>query len=57
MRGTGVEYIEKMKIFDFIEDHSDQKKEIGHKFGALYTLMALLENFGRLLEPYSVKII
>ena len=42
---------------EFIDDFTDSKKDAAQKQGALYTLMALVENFGKLIEPFIVKII
>lgn len=46
-----------MKIFQFIDESIDGKKDKPYKESALYVLIALLEDFGRVIEPFIVKII
>lgn len=53
LKGLGVEYIERMKVFNFIFETLEVKKnEYALKEAHLLLLIALLEIFGRVLEPY-----
>lgn len=53
----GVDYINKLKLFDYICSRSEAKAEKSVKESILVLLEALLEIYQRLLEPYIDKVI
>lgn len=58
VKGLGIKYFEKMKIFDFVMEDMDVKKESKHRMLAVLILIeALAENLQKIIEPYLVKIL
>ncbi|EGR27417.1 hypothetical protein IMG5_195990 [Ichthyophthirius multifiliis] len=57
LKGLGIAQFEALNMFKYLEtDSLDQKKDIPQKESRLLLLQALLDVFGRLFEPYIVKV-
>ena len=57
IRGLGVEHIEKLRIMDTLQEHTDAKKEKFLKESVLVLLEGLFDTLGRLCEPYIERIV
>ena len=56
-KGLGVDYVNKLKLFDYIQQSMEGKTSKSVKESVLVLLEALLEIYQRLLEPYIDKVI
>ncbi len=58
IKGIGILYIEKLQIIDKIETiTNDPKSDTQKKYGALNLIICLVENLGKLFEPFIPKIL
>ena len=53
----GISYVEKLQIVNFIETIVEGKNEVYIKKGCLFLIQALLENFKKIIEPYTERIL
>ncbi len=57
LRGLGIQSLESLKILERIDEQSGGKKEqLEEKLANLFMCEALVEIFGRLIEPYVPKV-